>query len=433
MGVRALPRNTRKSMGFIDGFAADELKELQKSVKIKCNNLKIYAGERERVMKRAHIKQVLAAALLLFCLSVTTVYATVTQEDINDAKEQVDNLEQQVEDAENTLNAHNDKKDKLEGDLSSLQTNLQALANEMNDLEEQIAAKQEEIADTAEDLKAAEERSAKQYEDMKLRIQFMYENGNVSMLEMLMESDSIADFLNQTEYVSSINTYDREKLDEFQQLQAEIAEKKKTLEEEEQLLLGLKKDLEDKQAKVSSLIAETEKNISQTNTDIANAQANVEDLEEQLKYWEEYERELEAQKLQQDLALWEEIQNAGKEDWSGVSYAPAEGEAYLLAAIIQCEADGEPYEGKLAVGSVVMNRVRSSRFPNTITGVIYQNRQFAPVASGRLAYRLEAGVNDTCKKAALEVLNGNITNDCLFFRTVIPGIDGTVIGNHIFY
>ncbi len=55
----------------------------------------------------------------------------------------------------------------------------------------------------------------------------------------------------------------------------------------------------------------------------------------------------------------------------------------------QCEAWGEPYDGKLAVGSVIMNRVRSSYFPNTVSGVIYQGGQFSPVASGRLAYRLE--------------------------------------------
>ena len=383
-------------------------------------------------MKKTYIKRVLASVVMLFCLSITTVYATVTQDDIDNARDQVDNLQQQVDDAEKELDKHNDKKDALEGDLKNLNTNLQSLVNDMNDLEDQIDAKQDEIAVTTSELEAAEARSEKQYEDMKLRIRYMYENGNVSMFEMMVESDSIADFLNQAEYVSSINTYDREKLEEFQTLQAEIAEKKKTLEEEEATLLALMDEMEQKQTQVNSLIASTEKNISQTKTDIANAEAEMEDLEEQLKYWEEYERELEAKKLEQDLKLWEEIQNMGG-SWASGNYTPAEGEAYLLAAIIQCEAWGEPYEGKLAVGSVVMNRVAHSKFPNTITGVIYQKNQFAPVASGRLEYRLQAGVTDECKKAALEVLNGNITNNCLFFRTVIPGIEGTIIGNHIFY
>lgn len=383
-------------------------------------------------MKRIHIKRIITALLVLFCLSATTVYATVTQDDLDDAKEQVDNLQQQVDEAEKELDKHNDKKDKLEGDLKDLNTNLQTLANELSDLEEQITTKQQEIEVTTAELEAAEQRSDKQYEDMKLRIQYMYENGNVSVFEMFLGSESIADFLNQTEYVASINTYDREKLDEYQELQEEIAVKKTVLEEEEQQLLVLKADMEEKRSEVNTLIAATEKNISQTKTDIANAEAEMENLEEQLKYWEEYERELEAQKLQQDLELWEEIQGMGG-SWTSGNYTPLEGEAYLLAAIIQCESEGEPYEGKLAVGSVVMNRVAHPKFPNTITEVVYQKKQFSPVASGRLSYRLQAGVNDECKRAALEVLGGKITNNCLFFRTVIPGINGTVIGNHIFY
>lgn len=384
-------------------------------------------------MRKIYLKRSIAAMFILCCLSLTTVYADVTQDDINDAKNQVDNLKNQVEDAENERDEMQDKKDKLEGDLKNLNTNLQVLANDMNELERQIQEKQDELAKTSTDLEAAEERSAKQYEDMKLRIQYMYENGSQSMLSVLLSSNSIADFLNQTEYISDINAYDRQKLNEFQMLQEEIAEEKKILEEEEAELLALNEQMKQKRTELNSMIASTEKNISEKSTEIANAEANIDDLEEQLAYWEKYEKELEAQKIKEDLARWEEIQNMEREDWSGVEYIPQEGEAYLLAAIIQCESDGEPYEGKLAVGSVVMNRVRHTKFPNTITEVIYSPGQFAPAASGRLAYRLQAGVNDTCKRAAMEVLGGNITNNCLFFRTVVPGIEGTIIGNHIFY
>lgn len=383
-------------------------------------------------MKKIHVRRILAALVVFCCLSATTVYATVTKEDIQDAKDQVNNIQQKVDEAEKELDKHNDKKNELEGDLKNLNKNLNTLAGEIGDLEEDIEKKQAEIAVTTTELEAAEARSAKQYEDMKLRIQFMYENGNTSLLSMFLESDSMSAFLNQTEYVASINTYDREKLEEFQQLQEEIAEQKSVLEAEEQELLALREEMETKRKQVNSLIAATEKNISETNQVIASAEDEKKELEEQLAYWEKVERELEAKKLEQDLKLWEEIQGM-EGGWTTGEYSPAEGEAYLLAAIIQCEAWGEPYEGKLAVGSVVMNRVFHSKFPNTITGVIYQTNQFAPVASGRLAYRLEAGVVDDCKRAALEVLNGNITNNCLFFRTVIPGINGTVIGNHIFY
>ena len=127
------------------------------------------------------------------------------------------------------------------------------------------------------------------------------------------------------------------------------------------------------------------------------------------------------------------IKEQEKEDTSTVVYVPTDSDQYLLGAIIQCEAGGESYDGKLAVGSVVINRVKSSYFPNSVSGVIYQSGQFSPVASGRLAYRLEAGVDGSCLQAAQDVLNGNITVGCLYFRQNNGIIQGTVIGNHVFY
>ncbi len=384
-------------------------------------------------MKVKYIKRVFFSALLLFCMSVTTVYATVTQEDINQVQNQVNNLQQQKENAENVLDDINNKKDALENNLSDLGSELDTLVSDMNDLEDQIDVKQDEIAIAATDLETAEAQVQKQYEDLKIRIQYMYENGTSSLLDAFFESKSIAELINQTENVSAMIEYDREKLAEYQQLQAELKEKKAQLEKEESSLLALQDEMGQKRTQVNQLISNTQQNLSQANTEASYAQATVDDLAAQLAYWEAYEAQLEAQKLAQDLELWEEIQQEGKEDLSGITYVPAEGELYLLAAIIQCESEGEPYAGKLAVGSVVMNRVKSSKFPNTITEVIYQKKQFSPVASGRLSYRLSVGVNDTCMQAAVEVLNGTITTDALFFRRVTPGINGTVIGNHVFY
>ena len=119
---------------------------------------------------------------------------------------------------------------------------------------------------------------------------------------------------------------------------------------------------------------------------------------------------------------------------SQVSFA--EGDRYLLASIIYCEAGGEPYAGKLAVGSVVINRLLSSRYPDTVVGVIYQNKQFSPVASGRLAIALAEGkATASCYQAADEAMSGrsNVEN-CLYFRTPIEGIVPRYqIGGHIFY
>lgn len=106
----------------------------------------------------------------------------------------------------------------------------------------------------------------------------------------------------------------------------------------------------------------------------------------------------------------------------------------LLAALIHCEAGGEPYEGQLAVGAVVMNRVRSGAYPNSIHGVIYASGQFTPALNGKLNARYESGrIYESCIKAAQEALSGvSNVGDLTHFRRN-NGREGLVIGNHVFY
>lgn len=106
----------------------------------------------------------------------------------------------------------------------------------------------------------------------------------------------------------------------------------------------------------------------------------------------------------------------------------------LLAAIIQCEAGSECYEGKVAVGAVVLNRMRSSRYPNSISGVIYQSGQFGPARNGSLARVLASGnISSACRRAAADALAGaDPTGGKLNFHRA-NGAPGLVIGNHVFF
>ncbi|HIT90881.1 MAG TPA: cell wall hydrolase [Candidatus Merdenecus merdavium] len=116
----------------------------------------------------------------------------------------------------------------------------------------------------------------------------------------------------------------------------------------------------------------------------------------------------------------------------GVATSASRGELDLLAAIIQCEAGGESYEGKVAVGAVIMNRVNSGSFPNTITDVVYQSGQFTPASSGVLSGVLSSGARSDCYQAAQDVLNGaNNVGGRLFFHSGRG--NGLVIGNQTFY
>lgn len=106
----------------------------------------------------------------------------------------------------------------------------------------------------------------------------------------------------------------------------------------------------------------------------------------------------------------------------------------LLAALIQCEAGGESYEGQVAVGAVVMNRVRSSAYPDTIHGVIYASGQFTPAINGKVNRVYESGnIYQSCIEAAQEALSGTSNvGDLTHFRRN-NGREGLVIGNHVFY
>lgn len=108
-------------------------------------------------------------------------------------------------------------------------------------------------------------------------------------------------------------------------------------------------------------------------------------------------------------------------------------EVQLLGALIQCEAGNQPYEGKVAVGAVVMNRVRSGAYPDTIYGVISASGQFSPASNGALNRRLQNGVSESCLQAAQEAINGySNVGDATHFRRV-GAHEGIEIGGHVFW
>lgn len=126
-------------------------------------------------------------------------------------------------------------------------------------------------------------------------------------------------------------------------------------------------------------------------------------------------------------------QQAGSETTQKAAVAASYDDVTLLGALIQCEAGSEPYEGKVAVGAVVMNRLRAG-YAGSISGVIYQSGQFSPASSGALASVLASGVNGSCLQAAQEAINGtDNVGGAKSFKRASSGAAGIVIGNHVFF
>ena len=109
-------------------------------------------------------------------------------------------------------------------------------------------------------------------------------------------------------------------------------------------------------------------------------------------------------------------------------------DSVLLAALIQCEAGDEPYEGQVAVGAVVMNRVKSAAYPNTVKDVIYASGQFTPAGSGQVARVISSGkVKQSCLLAAQEAMAGSSPVGAATHFRRAGSREGIVIGSHVFW
>ena len=138
-------------------------------------------------------------------------------------------------------------------------------------------------------------------------------------------------------------------------------------------------------------------------------------------------------KLEEERRAAEEAERIAREKAEAEAAAAAQAEEKeLLASLIFCEAGNQPYEGQVAVGAVVMNRINSSSYPDTMEEVIYQSGQFSPAMSGWLdRVRANQGYTEAAMQAAEDALAGsNPIGDCLYFSV---GGYGTRIGDHLFH
>lgn len=397
----------------------------------------IEAGEEMKGKLKHRKMAVFMAAVILLCAFPMTSYAD--NDRISDLEDQIEQKKREKEQTENEINERKDEIDGLQevteglkGQLNNLNSNLAEVSNNLAELEEKIIDKNAEIETTQAELEEAREVEARQYAAMKRRIQFMYEKQDYVMIEMLFGAANFSDLLNRNEYIEQLSEYDREQLDSFKATRQEIEDKEAQLETEKKELDELKVSVEAEQSRVAGLVSQTSGKISSYQNEISATEAEMLEYEKQLAEQKNSLAQLQKE-LEEERRLSQLAARSAWRDISEISFA--DGDRYLLANLIYCEAGNQPYEGQVAVGAVVMNRVMSSVFPDTVVGVIYQNKQFSPVASGRLALALaENHATQACYSAADAAMSGQTTvGNCLFFRTPIEGLSGIQIGGHIFY
>ncbi len=364
-----------------------------------------------------------------------------------------------------------EEKDRLEGATSTLQNQLSAInqdmlaiSNEISTTEMQIEITNGEILRTEESIMQARLAEEEQYEKMSVRIKYIYETGNVSMLEMLFSSKNLADFLNAADFIQIFNSCDQEMLEELRQAREALVMQQETLTSQ-------KESLQELQDSLSQKYNELFDKARATSTDLFTYNMQLEQIRAQ-----EAAAIINASNQTGTYSPGGNGDNDGNSGNSGDSDGNSGGngdnggnsdngggnsgnsgnpgnsggnsgnsggqspatssDLDLFAAILECEAY-QNYDCLLAVATVIMNRVSSPLFDNTIRGVIYAPNQFEPVWTGRLNTVLSRGPSALSYQVARDALNGarhSDVADCYFFLYAgATNRQGVNIGNNIFF
>ena len=211
------------------------------------------------MVKGKKIWSILLTGILCFCMALPA-----KADDISDAKAKQSELEEQ--------------KKAAEAEQSELSKQLDSIMTKMEKTQEDLTAKETEINDAETELVLAKVEEDDQYQTMKKRIKYMYENGNTEFIEILMESKSISDFLNNAEYINRISRCDRELLDDFKKVREDIEKKEEALKKEYAELETLQDELEEEQTSVQALLEDKNIQIDNLSSEISSNAEKLKNL-----------------------------------------------------------------------------------------------------------------------------------------------------------
>ena len=216
----------------------------------------------------------LLVSVMFFCLALPC-QAT----NYNDLKKKTEELEEKQEKTQQQGEELEEKKEKAEKAKKELAKELESLVSDMEKLKKKIDAKEEEISAKEEELIHARVEENDQYESMKKRIKYMYENGNAQLIEILLKSQNIGDFLNKAEYISTISNYDRDMLKVFQKVTKDVKAQEKVLKDEYAEMEDMQNQLIGKQDRVENLMETKAEQIKELEGELKANAKKLEQLE----------------------------------------------------------------------------------------------------------------------------------------------------------
>lgn len=206
------------------------------------------------------------------------------------------------------------QKKEAQNEVNSLQSQLSTLMSKMTELQSELISKGEEITKAEKQLKDAQEKEKQQYEDMKLRIKYMYEEGDGSALERILSSGSIAEMLSQAEYVQKVHSYDRDMLEQYVETVQEVNDLKTALESDMNKLEEMQTEYEGQQTELNNTI-------ESKSAEIANLDEQIQEAARKAA-----EEEAERQRVAREAAAAQEsaaaAQNNGGQSGGGSNNVP---------------------------------------------------------------------------------------------------------------
>lgn len=224
----------------------------------------------------------------------TSVAVKKANQAVDSAKEEKENMQKGLDAAKQMLADLEGMKSDVENYVKELDTELTSVTAELVALQEQLQDKIAEIEQTKADIEAAKAVEEKQYEDMKVRIKYMYEQGNTQYAAIILGSESIADFLNKADYVSSISEYDRDMLAKYEETRKGIEELEAQLVIEQEELEAQEKSTKDKADAIEVLVSAKEAELQTVNGQIASKEELIKEYEADIEEQNRVISELEA-------------------------------------------------------------------------------------------------------------------------------------------
>ena len=248
------------------------------------------------------------AAVLSLCLAIPA-WATGS---LDDAKKKKSSLEEEKKKTEAAIKSLEGLKSDAAAYVKKLDANLEAISDELSRLGKDIEVKEGQIETTKAELEDAKQVEKDQYESMKLRIKYMYEKGDSSYVDLLMESGSLSELLNKAEYIGKISAYDRQKLDEYVATKEQIQAKEAELEAEHGELLGLQEQTEAKHASVEQLLSAKQSELKKYEGQISAAEGQLSEYEKDIKAQEDSIKAIEAEMRRKEEEARKKAEAAGK-------------------------------------------------------------------------------------------------------------------------